>query len=53
MSYEELEQKLNTAALTFARGIGRDEADKMSIYANYMAGGRWVLQTLKEIGVLK
>lgn len=53
MSYEEFEQKLNIAALAYARGIGRDQAEKMSIHANYMTGGRWVLQELKERGILQ
>lgn len=52
MDYDYFESKLNDAALMWAKGLGRDAADKMRMHADYMAGGRFVLDLLKQTGVL-
>ena len=39
---------LEDLAHTYANGLGRDEADKMNIFANYKAGGKAIIDCIKQ-----
>ena len=39
---------LEDLAHTYANGLGRDKADKMDIYAKYKAGGKAIIDCIKQ-----
>ena len=47
LDIEHLEHVLNEWAHTYANGLMKTEADRMRTYADYMAGGRFIIDKIK------